>query len=196
MILFINACVRQESRTKRLADCYLGKCEDTITELCLNEISFPKADEDFLKKRDQLLAEGKVEAPMFDLANQFARADEIVIAAPYWDLSFPAMLKQYLEQICAVGITFRYTPEGIPEGLCRAKTLYYAETAGGPYAPEAFGFGYVQALCRNYFGISDTRLVRALGLDVDGADVNGILRRAVEDLDAVINKGGETQCLH
>ena len=34
---------------------------------------------------------------MFDLAGQFAGADTIVIAAPFWDLSFPAALKQYMQ---------------------------------------------------------------------------------------------------
>ena len=29
-----------------------------------------------------------------------------------------------------VGITFRYTSEGVPEGLCRAKRLNYVTTAG------------------------------------------------------------------
>ena len=44
---------------------------------------------------------------MFDLARQFARAEIIVMAAPYWDLSFQAALKQYLEQVNVVGITCR-----------------------------------------------------------------------------------------
>ena len=61
---------------------------------------------------------------MFELARQFAAADQIVIAAPYWDLSFPAALKQYFEQINVLGITFAYTPEGVPKGLCRARKLY------------------------------------------------------------------------
>ena len=41
---------------------------------------------------------------MFDLAKQFAEADEVIIAAPFWDLSFPAALKQYFEQINVLGI--------------------------------------------------------------------------------------------
>ena len=58
---------------------------------------------------------------MFDLARQFARAEIIVMAAPYWDLSFQAALKQYLEQVNVVGITFRYSEEGQPVPLCRAR---------------------------------------------------------------------------
>ncbi|MBQ1390739.1 MAG: NAD(P)H-dependent oxidoreductase, partial [Firmicutes bacterium] len=104
------------------------------------------------------------------------QADEIVIAAPFWDLSFPASLKQYLEQINIPGITFRYTPAGVPEGLCRAHSLTYVTTAGGYFVPEEYGFGYVEALARNYYGIPDVRYIQAAGLDIEGADPEAILR--------------------
>jgi FMN-dependent NADH-azoreductase len=119
---------------------------------------------------------------MFDLARQFARADEIVIAAPHWDLSFPAALKQYIEQINVTGLTFAYTPEGIPQGMCRAKRLWYVSTAGGGYVPEEFGFGYVKALAESYYGISEVKLIQANGLDLEGADVEAILRRSMASL--------------
>ena len=113
---------------------------------------------------------------MFELARQFAVADTILIAAPFWDLSFPAVLKQYFEQINVLGITFRYTPEGIPEGLCRAKSLTYITTAGGNIMPEEYGFGYVRALAQNFYGIHDVRLIKATGLDIIGADVESIIK--------------------
>ena len=43
---------------------------------------------------------------IFDYAKDFAKADTIVIAAPFWDLSFPASLKCYIEAINILGITF------------------------------------------------------------------------------------------
>ena len=180
MTLFINACVRRESRTKRLADHVLKKWNDPVTEIRLEDIRFDMTDEEYLSRRDKLAAEGEFADPMFELAVQFARADRIVIAAPYWDLSFPAALKQYLEKINIPGITFCYTPEGVPQGLCRAKELVYVTTAGGTYAPEEFGFGYVKALAQAYYGIPDVRLVQALGLDLDGADPEKILREACQ----------------
>ncbi|MBQ6907825.1 MAG: NAD(P)H-dependent oxidoreductase [Clostridia bacterium] len=175
MILLINACVRKASRTKRLADRFLSEKRQSITELNLSDIEYPKVDEEFLIKRDSLIAEGDFDNPMFALARQFADADEIVIAAPFWDLSFPASLKQYFEQINVLGITFRYTPEGIPQGLCKAKKLTYITTAGGDFFPEEFGFGYVKALAENFYGIRDVRLIKATGLDIDGADTKKIL---------------------
>ncbi len=180
MTLFINACVRGGSRTYRLAERYLTGRNEPYEEVRLEDIDFPKADEAFLSERDRLTAAGALDDPLFGLARQFAVADRIVIAAPYWDLSFPAALKQYLEQINVVGVTFAYSPEGIPQGLCKATELVYVTTAGGDYAPEEFGFGYVKALAEAYYGIPDVRLIKATGLDLAGADPEAILADCME----------------
>ena len=181
-ILFINACVRKESRTRRLTEKLLLKLGRPYEEIRLDRLTFPSVDEEYLRLRDRLIAETDFTDPMFDLARQFAEAETIVIAAPYWDLSFPASLKQYLELINVVGISFRYTEEGIPVGLCRADRLFYVTTAGGGFMPEEFGFGYVKALAQNYYGIRDVRLIKAAGLDIFGADVEGILKKAEDEI--------------
>ena len=182
MILYIDACVRERSRTKRLADCLLKTLGTPYEHLRLAECRFPTVGEEFLKKRDRLLQGEDYANPMFAYAQQFSRADEIVIAAPFWDLSFPAVLKAYLEQINVIGITFRYTPEGIPEGLCRARRLYYVTTAGGEFFPEQYGFGYVEALAQNFYGIKDVVLIKAVGLDIQGASVERIMLDCEEDI--------------
>ena len=178
MILFINACVRSRSRTKRLAEHYLERMGEPYEEVILSEIHFPVADENFLAKRDALIAARAYDDPLFSLARQFAEAEKIVVAAPYWDMSFPAALKQYIEQINVLGITFEYTPEGVPKGLCRAKELCYVMTAGGAYCPEEYGFGYIKALAEGFYGIEKVSLIKAVGLDIIGADVEGILLEA------------------
>ncbi len=182
MVLFVNACVRKESRTKVLADHLLSKLNEPYEEIYLNSINFPIVDEAFLSRRDRLIADQDFSDPMFDLAKQFSEADHIVIAAPFWDLSFPAVLKQYFEQINVRGITFYYTPEGIPAGLCRAKCLTYITTAGGNIFPEEYGAGYVKALARNFYGIPEFRLIKATGLDMIGADVDTIINSVKTEL--------------
>lgn len=185
-VLFINACVRKESRTERLAKKLLSKLNSPDEELRLHEISFPVVNDDFLNMRDRLISEQNFSNPVFDLARKFSEAETIVIAAPYWDLSFPAALKQYFEQINVVGITFRYTEDGIPVGMCRADSLYYVTTAGGSYVPEEFGFGYVKSLAQNFYGISKVRKIEAVGLDLYGADVEAIMQSseaAIADMD-------------
>lgn len=182
MILFVNACVRTDSRTKKIADCLLGKLGDSIEEVRLEDVDFPATDQAFLKRRDKCISEGDYSDSYFDLAKQFAKADTIVIAAPLWDLSFPAILKQYIEHINVLGITFEYTPEGMPIGKCSAKKLYYVMTAGGDYVPEEFGFGYVKALAQNFYGIRDVELIKATGLDIMGNDPDIIVQECMEQI--------------
>ena len=183
MILLINACVRKESRTKRLADALIEKLEGELEEVKLWETDLPVADDAFLEKRDALITGEEWSNPVFELARQFSSAETIVVAAPYWDLSFPAVLKQYFEQVNVTGITFRYSLEGVPEPLCKAKRLFYVMTAGGTFAPEEFGFGYVKMLAQSFYGIADVELIKAVGLDIDGADSEGILEEAMRGIE-------------
>lgn len=184
MTLYIDACVRADSRTRRLADCLLSQLGGKTETLRLETLSFPAVDEAFLDRRYALIDAGRLDAPDFALARQFAAASRIVIAAPYWDLSFPAILKQYFEQINILGVTFQYTPQGEPQGLCRAKQLFYLTTAGGCFVPEEYGFGYVKALARSFYGIPEVQLFQAVGLDIEGADPERLLARTMEQIRA------------
>lgn len=184
-ILYVNACVRKESRTKILAEQLLLKLGKSFEEIKLGNIDFSRVSEEYLNKRDELCTKGNYQDSMFDLARQFSEAEIIVIAAPFWDLSFPALLKQYLEQINVVGITFKYSEEGIPVGLCKANRLFYVTTAGGNYVPEEYGFGYIKSLAQNYYGIQNVQQITAVGLDINGADVATIMRTAKDTLSEI-----------
>ena len=135
-----------------------------------------------LERRTKLSEAGKFDDKIFDDAKIFASASQIVMAAPYWDLSFPAMLKNYIEAVNVVGVTFVYSEEGIPHGLCKAERLIYVTTAGGPIVSDDYGYGYVRELSRSYWGISDTVCVKAEGLDIIGADIEAILNETVKGL--------------
>ncbi|WP_026670693.1 NAD(P)H-dependent oxidoreductase [Butyrivibrio sp. AE3006] len=178
MILFVNACVRKQSRTLILAKQLLSTLEGEVKEIRLEDVDFPVVDEEFINHREDLKNAGKYDDPMFSLGRDFAAADTIVIAAPYYDLSFPAMLKQFFEQINVLGLTFTYSETGIPTGLCKADKLYYVTTAGGPILSDELGFGYVKALANNFYGIDEVYQIKAEGLDVVGADVDAILGAA------------------
>ena len=180
-LLFVNACVRAQSRTLELARYLLCRMPAEVTEIRLEEETIQPLTKDSLAKRDRLLAEGKWEDASFFHPRQFADADCIVIAAPYWDFGFPALLKIYLERITVAGITFCYEG-GIPKGLCKAKKLFYITTAGGPIRCD-FGYSYVKSLAENLYGIADTTCFRAENLDIDGADVTDILARTKREMD-------------
>ena len=176
-ILFINACIRPDSRTLELAETLLQTLNGHIQEVVLQEKQLPTLDLEGMQKRNQAAQAQDFSDPIFDAAKQFAAADIIVIAAPYWDLMFPAVVKTYLENITVSGITFRYGENGIPQGLCRAKRLIYVTTAGGPIF-QNYGYEYIKALAQGFYGIPDVSLVRAEGLDIRGADPEAIMTRA------------------
>ena len=126
-LLFVNGCVRKGSRTLELAmhllqllsECFRGT-ELVVEELELEQLNLSSHSRESLVERDRLLQSRDFHHEMFDYAHQFASADVIMVAAPYWDLSFPAIVKIYIENICVSGITFDY--EGaVPVGMCRAK---------------------------------------------------------------------------
>ena len=177
-ILFINACVRPCSRTLELAETLLQRQKGDVQEIKLYETPLPALDLNGMEKRDQAAQKNDFSDPVFDAAKQFAAADIIVIAAPYWDLMFPAALKTYLENITVAGITFRYSEEGRPQSLCKAKTLHYVTTSGGFIGQNDFGFSYVNALAHNFFGINEIHRYAAEGLDIFGADVDTIMCKA------------------
>ena len=176
--LFINACAREESRTLRLAEAAVERIGGLVDRLDLYAEDLRPLDAAGLAERDTLLARGELSAHAFRYARQFAAADEIVIAAPYWDLSFPSILKCYIEAICVNGVTFCYNENGVPQGLCNARRVTYVTTAGGFLLPGDCGFGYIKQLCNGLFGIGEVTLVKAEGLDIVGADVKGILASA------------------
>ena len=175
-ILFINACVRANSRTLELAKNVMKDMTGEVTELNLSLENIMPLDATLLEKRDRLIREGNFDDPMLAYARQFAKADEIVIAAPFWDLSFPAKLKMYLEQITVAGITFKYV-NGRPSGLCRAGKLTYITTSGGPIFDD-FGYTYVKTLAQKFYGIEKTSAVRAMNLDVDMICAPDLLTKA------------------
>lgn len=176
-VLFINACARPNSRTHILAQSILDKLNGTVEVVNLYEEKIQPLKYEILQERDALVKEKKLSSPILKHAIKFAEADKIVIAAPYWDLSFPAIVKTYIENITVIGVTFNYTSDGYPNGLCKAKKLIYVTSAGGMIDRFNLGFDYIKTLAENFYGIKDVICFKAENLDVIGADVENILKK-------------------
>ena len=186
-ILFVDACIRSESRTRELAKAYLEERRKEYETVRLSGLELRPLDEEALNRRDALLSEGELDDPSFALAHQFASAEEIVIAAPFYDCSFPSILKVYFENISITGICFEYQGER-PVGLCKAKRLVYVYTSGGPLFSSDQALPYIQSLCGGLFGIPEIVSVKAEGLDIDGVDAKQILKDASEKAKAFARK--------
>ena len=184
-VLFVDCCIRREaSRSKELAEYFIQKLEETgayeIERLCLMDENLSYFFDGFFLQREALLAEGKFDHPRFRYAHQFAAADKIVIAAPFWDLSFPALLKVYIENLCVDGITFHSDETGL-HGLCKADHMVFLTARGGIYtdSPMEQGACYLEQLAV-FFGIAKFDCVAAEGLDIGAWPVAELMEQAKE----------------
>lgn len=181
MVLYINACVRKESRTDELAKEVLGCIGESYIERKLSDEPIFTLSEKRLEHRTEQITKGDYSDAIFDYAKEFASADTIVISAPFWDLSFPTLLKMYIENIYVTGIVSKYGADGKPQGLCRADKLFYVTTAGGPYDSQ-YSYDYIRELCISYFGIKNVQLVKAEMMDIVGNDVTQIMMNAKQKI--------------
>lgn len=186
-LLFVDCCISQrgpDSRTRALADAFLevfraarpeAEIETVPPEALLALKSF---DPDMLNDRDALAAVGAWDAPVFELARQFRAADRIVVAAPFWDLSFPAALRTYIEYVSANGLTYHYEADGC-HGDCRAERLVYLTSGGDFEREDSVGVLHWRQLCA-MFGAGQFDYVFAGGLDVDPAKAPELLAAACD----------------
>ena len=183
-LLFIDGCVSQRgeaSRTRALADAFLAAFrefhpEAEVETVSLETLVLPWLLPAALDERDALASVGAFDAPVFDLARQFRGADRIAAAAPFWDLSFPAVMRVYIEYISANGLCYHYEQDGC-HGDCRASRLLYLTTGGDFERPDSLGVLYWKQLSA-MFGIPRSDYVFAGGLDVDPARVPRIMDAA------------------
>ena len=184
-LLFVNCCISQrgsESRTLALAESFLeswrakhpGAEVETVEPETL--LALKPFDPEMLDDRDALAGIRCFDAPVFALARQFRAADRIVVAAPFWDLSFPTALRAYIEYVSANGLTYHYEADGC-HGDCRAEKLAYLTSGGDAEQPESVGVLYWKQLCA-MFGIPKFDYVFAGGLDLDPAKTAEILAEA------------------
>ena len=178
--LFVDCCIRGEaSRSRKLAEAFFAHLsrDYTVKRLALMQEELPALTAESLAQRDALLRAGRTEHPRFRYARELAAAELVVVAAPFWDLSVPALLKLYIENVSVEGITFRSTQQGL-QGLCRGTDLVFLTTRGGIYEEGSEweqGVPYLRAVGR-FFGFDRFSFVAVDGLDVQGFDGEGALR--------------------
>ncbi len=127
-LLYIDACIRDtESRTKRIAEPVVEALKEKydVRTLCLNELELSIVKKDLIKQRNN----GIIDKEVISWAESIREADRIVIAAPFWDMSFPAALKNFFELCSIFDVTFK-SDDKTCYGNCRAEKLLYITTRG------------------------------------------------------------------
>lgn len=188
-VLYIKANVKPEgtSRSFNVSDEFIKSYKENNPNDEIITLDLYEEDINFLTGEDiQSVFGPKSEEskthPILKYAYQFLEADKYVVSAPFWNLSFPAILKAYIDYICVTGITFKYTENG-PVGLCKGKKAVHFVSRGGSYSVEPtsyveMGDRYLKVLF-GFLGIEDFKTVPVEGVDVIGVDVEQIISEAV-----------------
>ena len=163
-LIIIDSCMREESRTRVILDAakeVLAARYD-IETIDVTALGLPAVTPEVLKERTS----GRVPDDTVALARKIAAADRIVVAAPFWDMSFPAVLKAFFENMSLYNVTF--TDDGTTcTGLCKCRKVLYITTRGMDIPNGDFrdqGSSYLKALS-SLWGLGEVTTVAAWKLD-------------------------------
>lgn len=182
-VLFINACNTAESYSHQIASVFVDEYskrhkDDEIDTLNLYEedIKFLTVSE--IKHRQELDYKENKEDETFKYVKQFIEADKIIIAAPFWNLSIPAILHAYLEHVAIDGITYKATLKG-SVGLCLGKKVVHIVTRGIYSSSVEYGDSYLRAFCGS-LGIKDFRTIALEGTKVHKGHEEAFFERSAQ----------------
>ena len=102
------------------------------------------------------------------MCDQFVAADKYVFVTPMWNLSIPPKMKAYIDTVCIVRKTFKYTEAG-PVGLLTDKKAVHIQARGGVYSEGPaqgleFGDKYIRAIL-TFLGVPSIESVIAEGMN-------------------------------
>lgn len=152
-ILYITADTKQENQSicKTLGRELVNKLTAKDSQYVLEELdlytsNIPEMSHLFVNNEvelvtgetyDKLSPEHKLAVDRIDeLCNQFLGSDIYVIAAPMWSLSFPSILKKYIDCIVLGNKLLAFPKDkGKPTGLLddKERSMIYLQTSGGDY---------------------------------------------------------------
>lgn len=174
-ILEVQASARSEASISRaLTSNLISALEDRHGKADINQRDLAKGlpfideawvEANFTPDEERTSAHHQILSRSDDLVAELQEADVIVIGAPIYNFSVPAVLKAWIDMIARARLTFRYTETGV-EGLLKGKKVYVVVPSGGvpvgspmdfatPYLRHALGF----------VGITDVEFIGAQGAD-------------------------------
>ena len=193
-----NLKSRERSRSRTVAGAFLDEYRrlhptDQVETVDLYRDDIPHIDGDILTGWDELRKGRPLESlspdqqrkirRVWELADQFAAADKYVFATPMWNLGFPAEMKMYIDCICSVGKTFRYTAEGAV-GLLkgRQKKCMHIHSSGGLHfgTEEDHSLPYLRSIMK-FLGLEDFRSVVLEGVDAAPERARELQSRAIAE---------------
>lgn len=179
--------------------------EFTVEELDLYKAHIPRLEYQYFQKRNCIINEDawkdlpeKEQSEVrriVELCNQFVSAEVYVIASPMWSLSFPSLLKEYIDCIVQENRTIAFPDSGDkPVGLLNDKprTVVYIQSSGAniPFVLRPMlnkGLNYVEDIMKS-MGISTFERLLVDGTGTTEKERKDAINKAMEKIDEIIEK--------
>ena len=181
-LLYIDSCIRDEvSRTKKIATPIINKLIERydVETLVINDLNLTIVKKDLVNKRTN----GIIDEEVLSWANKVSKADRIVIAAPFWDMSIPAALKSFIELCSIINVTFA-SDDKTCFGICNCKKLLYITTRGMNIKTNSEldqATPYLKAMSY-LWGLGDVSVVAAYNLDYSNEEeINNKIKKAINE---------------
>jgi len=206
-ILYITANPKPEnlSVSKKIGRKFVDRVSEfgVVTELDLYDMYIPTTNYKYFESRaslvkgDEYLAlttEEQKDVGIIDsLANQFISHDIYIIATPMWSLSFPSVLKKYLDCIDINGKLISITDNKV-EGLLNDKErhMVYIQSSGGDY-PQIMarqvnhGLTYFKDIFK-FLGVKGFHPLLIEGTEMESIGVESAMEKSISQFDKNIKK--------
>lgn len=209
-LLYIIANSKSEgassSRTvsRRLVNAILAKDANIqLEELDLYKDHIPQLKGCYFESRSAIVSaqarnnlseqEQNEVAKIEQLSNQFKEADIYVLASPMWSLSFPSVVKEYLDCVIQSGITIAFE-DNKPHGLLNDKNriFIYVQSSGAsiPWILSAAlnkGLNYVCDIMR-FIGIVTVDDLLVDGTGASEEERQNAINNATEKIASIVDK--------
>lgn len=118
--------------------------------------------------------------------DQLLAADQVVITTPMYNLSIPAALKAWIDQIVRVGRTFAFD-NGSFKGLVTGRKFTIIVASGSDFRPKgpAGGYNFVEPYLRailGFIGVTDVTFVYGHSMNLPDEAKAGVLAEARQEL--------------
>lgn len=163
-LMVIDACMHEGSRTRKILEPVVAELSKrySVEKIVLEADSYPVVGKKILNERSS----GYVPPEIVETAKRIASAERLVIAAPFWDMSYPSAMKVFFENMSLFNITFANNGKEFT-GLCKCEKVLYITTRGmniktGEALEQATP--YIRALSR-LWGLGELTVIAEENMD-------------------------------
>lgn len=208
LYIVANSKPEEASSSKTVARELVNKIMDKYKNLSLEELDLynnyiPRPKHNYFSSRSTLVngealsnltaQEQSDIQQMTKLCDQFVSASVYVVASPMWSLSFPAVLKDYIDCISQAEKTITFI-NNKPEGLLNdsPRTFIYVQSSGGniPWIIKPIlnkGLNYVEVIMK-FIGISKFHELLVDGTGTTETEKSEAIEKAKSKIDTIINE--------